>query len=134
MSRTRAVAIVFGLAALGLAVGKALWPDAKAALDCPSDEVRLDARGVARCAPGAPLPAGQALTVGRPLDLNRVTADELALVPGISVELARRLVAERARLGGFSSWEEVDAVEGVGAVRLTRLQERCQLPTGDGGV
>jgi len=52
----------------------------------------------------------------------------------ISVELARRLIAERERLGGFGSWDEVDAVEGVGTVRLTSLQERCQLPPGDGGV
>ena len=134
MSRTRAVAIVLGLAALPLAVTVSRWPDARPALDCPSTEVHLDERGVARCGPGAPLPAGQALTLGLSLNLNRVTAGELALIPGISEDLARRLVEERARLGGFRSWDEVDAVEGVGAVRLTRLQQRCQLPTTDGGV
>ena len=134
MSRTRAVAIVLGLSTLTTGIGLSLWPDHRPALDCPPGDVHLDARGVARCGSGHPLPGGQALTVGLPLDLNRASAEELALVPGIGDDLARRLVLERDRRGGFSSWDEVDVVEGVGVVRLTRLQQHCQLQTIDGGV
>lgn len=134
MSRTRALSMVLGLAGLAMGGGLVLWPSPNPSLTCPPQGVHLDSQGVARCGAGRPLPAGQALTVGLPIDLNRVTADELALVPGISEDLARRLVEERTRLGGFSSWDEVDLVEGVGVVRLTRLQQNCQLRSTDGGV
>jgi competence protein ComEA len=134
MNRTRAVATVLGLLAVATAIGVAAWPSDLPALDCPPSAVRLDQAGVARCGPGRPLPAGQALTVGLPLDLNRVTPAELALVPGISEDLASRLVEERTRRGGFTSWDEVDVVEGVGEVRLARLQHYCQLQFTDSGV
>jgi competence protein ComEA len=96
--------------------------------------VHLDERRVARCGPGEPLPVGQALTVGQTVDLNHVSAAELALIPGISGELARRLVDERARRGGFRSWNEVDEIEGVGLARLDRLQQHCRLQMTDSGV
>lgn len=126
--------MVLSISGLAMGVGLWLWPAQRAALDCPATEVHLDAHGVARCGPGSTLPAGQALTLGLPLDLNRVTADELALVPGISDDLAHRVVDERTRIGGFTSWDQVDLVEGVGLVRLERLQRHCQLPLTDGGV
>lgn len=135
MNRTRALAIVLlatGALALGVAVWR--WPSTAPALDCPNGEVTLDDAGVAHCGPGTPLPAGQSLTIGKKLDLNRVTADELALVPGVGPQLAKALIDERARLGEFSSWEQVDAVSGVGASRLEALQRVCVLGGADGGL
>ncbi|MCC6336064.1 MAG: helix-hairpin-helix domain-containing protein [Myxococcales bacterium] len=123
----RALAVVL-LAALLLAVAAWWrWPSNAAALDCPDGQVSLDDGGVARCGSGAPLPAGQALTVGQKLDLNAVTAEDLALLPGVGPELARTLVDERTRLGGFTSWDQVDAVSGVGPARLETLQQACAL-------
>ncbi|MEW6431879.1 MAG: helix-hairpin-helix domain-containing protein [Myxococcota bacterium] len=123
----RALAVVL-LAALALAIAAWWrWPSSAPALDCPEEEVSLDAHGVARCGPGAPLPAGQKLTVGQPLDLNAASAADLALLPGVGPELARALVEERQRLGGFSTWEQVDAVPGVGPARLATLRGACAL-------
>jgi len=123
----RALAVVV-LAGLVVAVGAWWrWPASATPLDCPEGQVSLDDAGVARCGPGAPLPAGQALTVGQLLDLNAVSADELALLPGVGPELARALVGERQRLGGFTSWEQVDAVSGVGPARLETLRRACSL-------
>src|SRR3954468_18909232 len=95
--------LVLLLAALG-ALARWRWPSPDPALPCAPSEVRwLDAgtRLVAACASGprdgslgpevAP-PAGQALTVGRRLDLNRATAGELTALPGVGPELARALV------------------------------------------
>jgi hypothetical protein len=132
--RTLAVAVILSLAGLGTAFGLWRWPDQRPALECEPALVHLDDAGVARCGAGGALPAGQALTLGLALDLNRASAEELALVPQINGELARRLVETRTRLGGFRSWAEVDAVEGVGNVRLARLREHCRLETSDAGV
>lgn len=131
----RALAIVL-LAGLVLAVGVWWrWPAPQPTLDCRDGQVSLDDAGIARCGSGWPLPAGQALTVGQKFDLNAVAADDLALLPGVGPELARALVEERARLGGFSSWDEVDAVPGVGPSRLATLQQACRLgPHGPRGV
>jgi competence protein ComEA len=123
----RALAVVL-LAALALAIAAWWrWPTEQSALDCPEEQVTLDSQGVAHCGPGAPLPAGQALTVGQPLDLNAVSESELALLPGVGPELAKALVEERQRLGGFATWEQVDAVPGVGPARLQTLQRACAL-------
>lgn len=134
MSRTRASVVVIGLAGFAMAFGVWRWPSQGLALPCAPSAVHLDARGIAHCGAGAPLPVGQALTLGVPLELNRLDAEALALVPGVPAELARRLVEERGRLGGFRSWEDVDRVAGVGNARLRALQQCCRLPSEDGGV
>jgi competence protein ComEA len=76
-------------------------------------------------------PASTAASAGgiAPLDLNRATAAELQVIPGIGSVLAARLVARRDSLGGFREWTEVDAVSGVGPALLARLQERTRLGT-----
>ncbi len=133
MSRARAIAVVLALAGLlGLsAVWR--WPVASPALDCPDGgPVQLGADGVASCAAGAPLPAGQALTLRQKFDCNTATEAELALVPGIGPSLARELVA--ARDGGFVDWEQLDAVPGVGPTRLKALQAACDIRVGDAGL
>ena len=107
-------------------------PSAEPALDCPPDRVRWvqTAQGsYAACdAPDAgALPAGQALTLGKKLNLNEVTAEDLALLPGVGPSLAAALVEEREALGGFSTWDEVDGVRGIGPAKLEVLQQATTL-------
>ncbi len=118
--------VVLGALALSLAAWWR-WPPSEPALDCPPERVTLGPDGVARCGAGAALPAGQALTVGQPLDLNAVTEADLALLPGVGPELARAIVEARHQSGGFTTWEQVDAVPGVGPARLETLQRACAL-------
>jgi competence protein ComEA len=61
------------------------------------------------------------LALGVPADLNRISAKDLALVPGVSRNLAERIVAERERRGGYESLEDLGDVKGVGPVTLKRL-------------
>jgi competence protein ComEA len=85
---------------------------------------------VAGCAAGAPIehvPTGAAMTLGVRLNLNEATADDLILVPGIGPALAKALVAARSQRSGFRSWEEVDAVTGVGPAKLRTLQQWTEL-------
>jgi competence protein ComEA len=52
--------------------------------------------------------------------LSRAPADSLDLLPGIGPVLAARIVEARRARGGFSSWEQVDAVKGVGPTLIAR--------------
>lgn len=113
---------------MGLGAGaRWRWPDSASALDCPREVVRLRPDGVATCGEGARPTGAQALALGRRLDLNVATAEELALLPGVGASLARSLVEAREVAGGFGSWDAVDEVPGVGAARLKTLQSATVL-------
>jgi competence ComEA-like helix-hairpin-helix protein len=58
--------------------------------------------------------------------LNLATREQLMEASGIGPSLADRILAERERRGrqGFQSWDDVDAISGIGPVRLEVLQER----------
>jgi competence protein ComEA len=109
------------------------WPDAAAALPCPPEQVRWFDAGtgmIARCGAdggGARIPAGASMTLGGKLDLNEATEAELGLIPGVGPSLAHELVEARKRLGGFTSWGQVDEVHGVGPARLESLQNTTRL-------
>ncbi|GHG99462.1 helix-hairpin-helix domain-containing protein [Comamonas sp. JC664] len=126
-SRTAALAVV-ALGVLGVGVVARLrWPDAAPALECAPESVRIRPDGVATCGDGAVPTGAQALALGLRLDLNSATEDELALVPGVGRSLARSLVDAREAQGGFKSWDDVDAVRGVGAAKLQTLQAATAL-------
>lgn len=134
MNRQRAIAVVLvGVVALAVV---AWWrsPQPKLETPCPDGGLlTLDAEGVARCGEGRELPAGQAMTAGQRFDCNTARAEELALVPGIGRSLADEIVARRGD-GGFKTWDELDAIPGVGAARLNALQAVCDIRLVDAGV
>lgn len=49
-----------------------------------------------------------------PLDLNRVSVEDLCLIPGIGESLAREIVTYRERRKGFRSVQELRNVKGIG--------------------
>jgi competence protein ComEA len=57
------------------------------------------------------------------LDLNRATLDDLDRLPGIGRGLANRILEARDRHGRFQSLGDLRRVDGIGAVRLSRLRE-----------
>ena len=133
MNRQSAIAVVLLLAGAG---GFFAWyraPVASTSLDCDGGVVRLGPDGVARCGPGAELPPGQAMTVGQRFDCNTATAEDLALVAGLGKATAAEIVARRPD-GGFTNWDELDRIPGVGSARLIALQAVCELRAADGGV
>lgn len=77
--------------------------------------------------PPPPTPEGDQLRDGRRLDLNRATAAELELLPGIGPRLAREIVAQRAQRGGFANLEALDEVRGIGPKKLARLRPLLRL-------
>ena len=59
-----------------------------------------------------------------PLDLNAASAEELAELPGIGPELARRIAAYREEHGPFETVEELMEVSGIGQGKLDGLEGR----------
>lgn len=133
MGRTRGLAaLLLALIGVGL-VGLWRWPSPAPALDCPPEAIRLVDGGagvgpLAVCGGAGQLPTGAAaLALGRKLDLNTASEEELALLPGVGASLARRLVEARSARGGFRAWDEVDEVAGVGDAKLRTLQAAAEL-------
>ena len=66
--------------------------------------------------------ANKLLVFSIPLDLNRVSAEDLCLIPGIGESLAREIVAHRERRRGFRSVEELKNVKGIGDKKYQNLK------------
>jgi competence protein ComEA len=58
--------------------------------------------------------APKLLAFSIPLDLNRVSVEDLCLIPGIGESLAHEIVSYRERRKGFRSVEELKNVKGIG--------------------
>jgi competence protein ComEA len=75
-------------------------------------------------APGDPN-AGSAdgpATPAAPINLNTATQAQLETLPGIGPSLARAIIAERVRRGGFRRVADLGSVRGIGPRRLAELQ------------
>lgn len=62
-----------------------------------------------------------AITPDGRVDINRATAEELQMLPGIGPALAERILEMRERRGGFVYPEELLDVSGIGRARYERL-------------
>lgn len=136
LPRTTWIAVVI-LGGVAVGVGSALLrrPSAEPALDCPPERLRFRDGGegppLAYCGEGGAgddtVPAGAALAMGKKLDLNRMSEADLALLPGVGPRLARTIVEARQRLGRFESWEDVDAIPGIGISKMELLRTHTEL-------
>lgn len=80
--------------------------------------------------PSAPaVPAVPATPAGALLSINAATVAQLDALPRITSTAARNIVAARETLPGkrFTTWEQVDAVAGVGPTALTTLKAQTVL-------
>ncbi len=67
-------------------------------------------------------PATRALREGERIPLDRATAEDLELLPGIGPAMARRIVESRATEGPFRAVDELDRVKGIGPRTVERLR------------
>jgi competence ComEA-like helix-hairpin-helix protein len=68
-----------------------------------------------------PLSARQEYLLGKRIDINIASMEELAGLPGISRATAAAVVAERERIGRFRSHEELLEVKGIKWGRLKKI-------------
>jgi|GEM_PF-1468341 len=87
---------------------------------------RLRAKLIAGASEPAPAPNSHAPQDDR-LDLNTATADQLAMVPGIGVNAAARIIAHRDEFGRFGSCAELTRIEGFDAERVVALEPYLRL-------
>lgn len=73
--------------------------------------------------------SGAAASSGGKVNLNTATLAQIDALPRVSPRVAQAILDARNALPGrkFSSWEQVDAVTGVGESMLTKLQEKCTI-------
>lgn len=70
------------------------------------------------------------------LDINRATVEDFATLPGIGPELARRIVAYRAKHGPFRRVEDLLAIKGMGHKKWRAIRPYVRVeasPTRVGG-
>jgi len=66
--------------------------------------------------------AGQPLKPGEQVDLDRALAPEIARLPGVGPDLARRIVEYRKAHGDFGDMDGLDQVPGVGPGLIARVR------------
>ena len=59
---------------------------------------------------------------GAPMDLNRVTFEDLTKIDGIGPALAKRIIAFRRSRGRFENLDELLEVKGIGKKKLISLK------------
>lgn len=57
-----------------------------------------------------------------PLDINKATAEDFTLLPGIGEKTALRIVEKRAEMNGFRTVDDLTEVKWVGKVKLERIR------------
>lgn len=57
-----------------------------------------------------------------PLDINKASAEDLMLLPGIGEKTAFRIVEKRAEMNGFREVDDLTEVKWVGKVKLERIR------------
>lgn len=117
----------------GAHVPPALWPRDEHAGALVSGTVfrreETEARG--RLRPSS-LDAPRRLALGLPVDVNRATAEELVLVPGIGEGTAEAIVRFRKERGGLRRLEELTEMRGIKEKRLAKLRPYLAVLPGQG--
>jgi competence protein ComEA len=74
--------------------------------------------------PGTPraLSGLELVLLGRPVDLDRASAEDLAAVPGIGPGLASDVVRDREEHGPFGRPDALRRVRGIGPARMERAR------------
>jgi len=68
-----------------------------------------------------PLSPQQKYLLGKRVDINHATVEEISELPGISDSVAAAVVAERTRRGGFRSARDLLSVPGIKEKRLEKI-------------
>ena len=85
------------------------------------DQAQLREAGIAT---ETEVPQEEILPDLSPLDLNTATLEDLAQLPGIGEELARRIVEYREDSGPFETTEQLMEVSGIGEGKFAALEGR----------
>ncbi len=68
------------------------------------------------------------------IDINRATAEEIELLPGLGPALSRRVVEYRKINGPFARIEDLVRVQGIGPITLQRIKDQISAGSDTGEV
>lgn len=123
MQRVVGAVVVLGMICLGTLLGEWMLPVRPSAVDTTSVVFPADSIRIAPTVPPRSVHSAPASFTSNPLRfLSRAPADSLDLLPGIGPVLAARIMQAREARNGFSSWQEVLAVKGIGPRLIARWQ------------
>jgi hypothetical protein len=74
-------------------------------------------------AAGSEIGGWRGLLLGKPLDLNRASGEDLMALPGVGEKTAQKILETREKLGGFSETGDIGKTPTIGKVRYGRLKE-----------
>jgi DNA uptake protein ComE-like DNA-binding protein len=66
-------------------------------------------------------------------NINSACLADLVLVPGINRNLAKKILDYRKIMHGFSNWDDIQLVPGIGPARCLRLRENFLLNNSGSG-
>jgi competence protein ComEA len=66
--------------------------------------------------------AARKLALGLPVDLNRISEEELSLIPGIGEKTAYQIIQLRNEMGGFKDLADLKALSGIKEKKLNSLK------------
>lgn len=72
--------------------------------------------------PSRPLNGLELVLLGRPVDLDRASVEDLSAVPGIGPGLAAEVVRDREARGRFRSPDDLRRVRGIGPARMEQAR------------
>jgi competence protein ComEA len=78
--------------------------------------------------------AARKLALGLPVDLNRISEEELALVPGIGEKTAYRIIQLRKEMGGFRDITDLTALPGIKEKKLNSLKGYLEVRLAKGEI
>lgn len=64
---------------------------------------------------------------GKKLDLNSCSVDDIANVEGMNRKTAQQIIDHRDRMNGFSDWDDVRQIPGVGNNLMQKLRNASTL-------
>jgi competence protein ComEA len=77
--------------------------------------------------------AAKKLALGLPVDLNRISEEELALVPGIGEKTAYQIIQLRNEMDGFKNLSDLMALPGIKEKKLNSLKRYLAVRPAKGG-
>jgi competence protein ComEA len=67
------------------------------------------------------------MTLGLPISVNKESEEGLTALPGVGKNLAKAIVEERAKRGGFKSLDQIMGIPGIGPKFYARMKRYLTL-------
>lgn len=103
----------------GLREGDLSSPDLRL---IPSARISVTKEGGARRVDLQEISSFHKITLGLPISVNRESEEGLTALPGVGKNMAKAIVEERAKRGGFKSLDEIMGIPGIGPRFYARMK------------